>query len=102
MANRKALRDAENMKAIRKTEKSKQAEKSNKAEKNVQAKKSVQTRKSKKAETVKNARLHRGVAGVAVASTLAMMLPSVAAAALQPTQKDIIDASSTTQKNGQR
>lgn len=100
MANRKALRDAENMKAIRKTEKSKQAEKSNKAEKNVQVKKSVQTRKSKKAETVKNARLHRGVAGVAVASTLAMMLPSVAAAALQPTQKDIIDASSTTQKMG--
>ena len=53
----------------------------------------------RKAHAVKRSRaLHKGVAGVAVASTLAMMLPSVVASALQPTQKDIIDASNTTQK----
>ena len=57
----------------------------------------------RKAHAVKRSRaLRKGVAGVAVASTLAMMLPSVVASALQPTQKDIIDASNTTQKNGQR
>ncbi|MFU0574351.1 InlB B-repeat-containing protein [Gardnerella vaginalis] len=55
----------------------------------------------RKAHAVKRSRaLRRGVAGVAVASTLAMMLPSVVASALQPTQKDIIDASNTTQKMG--
>ena len=53
----------------------------------------------RKAHAVKRSRaLRKGVAGVAVASTLAMMLPSVVASALQPTQKDIIDASNTTQK----
>lgn len=53
----------------------------------------------RKAHAVKRSRaLHKGVAGVAVASTLAMMLPSVVASALQPTQKDIIDASNTTRK----
>ncbi|MEN6640114.1 InlB B-repeat-containing protein [Gardnerella swidsinskii] len=55
----------------------------------------------RKAHAVKRSRaLRKGVAGVAVASTLAMMLPSVVASALQPTQKDIIDASNTTQKMG--
>ncbi|UQA88912.1 InlB B-repeat-containing protein [Gardnerella swidsinskii] len=55
----------------------------------------------RKAHAVKRSRaLHKGVAGVAVASTLAMMLPSVVASALQPTQKDIIDASNMTQKMG--
>lgn len=53
----------------------------------------------RKAHAVKRSRaLRKGVAGVAVASTLAMMLPSVVASALQPTQKDIIDASNTTRK----
>lgn len=42
----------------------------------------------RKAHAVKRSRaLRKGVAGVAVASTLAMMLPSVVASALQPTQK---------------
>ncbi|MFW0895423.1 InlB B-repeat-containing protein [Gardnerella sp. Marseille-Q9179] len=55
----------------------------------------------RKAHAVKRSRaLRKGVAGVAVASTLAMMLPSVVASALQPTQKDIINASNTTQKMG--
>lgn len=55
----------------------------------------------RKAHAVKRSRaLRKGVAGVAVASTLAMMLPSVVASALQPTQKDIIDASNMTQKMG--
>ncbi|MFU0569818.1 InlB B-repeat-containing protein [Gardnerella vaginalis] len=55
----------------------------------------------RKAHAVKRSRaLLKGVAGVAVASTLAMMLPSVVASALQPTQKDIINASNTTQKMG--
>ena len=55
----------------------------------------------RKARAVKRSRaLRTGVAGVAVASTLAMMLPSVVASALQPTQKDIIDASHMTQNMG--
>ena len=55
----------------------------------------------RKAHAVKRSRaLRTGVAGVAVASTLAMMLPSVVASALQPTQKDIVNASSATRKMG--
>lgn len=61
----------------------------------------VPRRTLRKAHAVKRSRaLRKGVAGVAVASTLAMMLPSVVASALQPTQKDIIDASNMTQKMG--
>ena len=61
----------------------------------------VPRRTLRKAHAVKRSRaLRKGVAGVAVASTLAMMLPSVVASALQPNQKDIIDASNMTQKMG--
>ena len=48
-----------------------------------------QLRKAEKAKSEStSSALHRGVAGVAVASTLAMMLPTVSAAALQANKHD--------------
>lgn len=51
-----------------------------------------QLRKAEKAKSEStSSALHRGVAGVAVASTLAMMLPTVSAAALQANKHDVVD-----------
>ena len=72
------------------------------ANKNPNAKKAVNAKKttSLKATAVKPARFNRGVAGVAVASTLAMMLPSAAASALQINQQNIVDSANVVSKAG--
>jgi len=66
--------------------------KAEKANKNPNAKKAVNSKKTKslKATAVKPARFNRGVAGVAVASTLAMMLPYASASALQINQQNML------------
>ena len=76
--------------------------KAEKANKNPNAKKAVNAKKttSLKATAVKPARFNRGVAGVAVASTLAMMLPSAAASALQINQQNIVDSANVVSKAG--
>ena len=76
--------------------------KAEKANKNPNAKKAVNSKKttSLKSTTVKPARFNRGVAGVAVASTLAMMLPSAAASALQINQQNIVDSANVVSKSG--
>ena len=76
--------------------------KAEKANKNPNAKKAVNSKKttSLKATAVKPARFNRGVAGVAVASTLAMMLPSAAASALQINQQNIVDSANVVSKAG--
>ena len=90
MAASKDLRGVSVKKALHKAEK---------ANKNPNAKKAVNAKKttSLKATAVKPARFNRGVAGVAVASTLAMMLPSAAASALQINQQNIVDSANVEQ-----
>ena len=93
MAVSKDLRGGSVKKALHKAEK---------ANKNPNAKKAVNAKKttSLKATAVKPARFNRGVAGVAVASTLAMMLPSAAASALQINQQNIVDSANVVSKAG--
>lgn len=93
MAVSKDLRGGSVKKALHKAEK---------ANKNPNAKKAVNSKKttSLKATAVKPARFNRGVAGVAVASTLAMMLPSAAASALQINQQNIVDSANVVSKAG--
>lgn len=93
MAASKDLRGVSVKKALHKAEK---------ANKNPNAKKAVNAKKttSLKATAVKPARFNRGVAGVAVASTLAMMLPSAAASALQINQQNIVDSANVVSKAG--
>ncbi|WP_421786770.1 InlB B-repeat-containing protein [Gardnerella sp. DNF00753] len=93
MAASKDLRGVSVKKALHKAEK---------ANKNPNAKKAVNAKKttSLKATAVKPARFNRGVAGVAVASTLAMMLPSAAASALQINQQNIVDSANVVSKSG--
>ncbi|RFT37982.1 hypothetical protein CG398_06540, partial [Bifidobacteriaceae bacterium NR003] len=93
MAVSKDLRGVSVKKALHKAEK---------ANKNPNAKKAVNAKKttSLKATAVKPARFNRGVAGVAVASTLAMMLPSAAASALQINQQNIVDSANVVSKAG--
>ena len=76
--------------------------KAEKANKNPNAKKAVNSKKttSLKATAVKPARFNRGVAGVAVASTLAMMLPYASASALQINQQNIVDNANVVSKAG--
>ncbi|MFP1719354.1 InlB B-repeat-containing protein [Gardnerella sp. Marseille-Q9185] len=93
MAVSKDLRGGSVKKALHKAEN---------ANKNPNAKKAVNAEKttSLKATAVKPARFNRGVAGVAVASTLAMMLPSAAASALQINQQNIVDSANVVSKAG--
>ncbi len=93
MAVSKDLRGGSVKKALHKAEK---------ANKNPNAKKAVNAKKTTllKATAVKPARFNRGVAGVAVASTLAMMLPSAAASALQINQQNIVDSANVVSKAG--
>ncbi len=88
MAVSKDLRGGSVKKALHKAEK---------ANKNPNAKKAVN---AKKTTSLKPARFNRGVAGVAVASTLAMMLPSAAASALQINQQNIVDSANVVSKAG--